>query len=50
LRVTAGCGSCLARGSGVPKVLLTRDDNDAFYPIPQVGDQREPEAHTEPAY
>jgi hypothetical protein len=31
----AGCSSCLARDSSVPKVLLTLDDNDLFYPIRQ---------------
>lgn len=30
----AGCSTCIARDSSVPKILLTLDDNDRFYPIP----------------
>jgi len=31
----AGCGSCIARDSSVPKVTLTLDDHHRFYPLPQ---------------
>lgn len=30
----SGCSNCIPRDSSVPKVLLTLDANDRFYPIP----------------
>jgi len=33
-RVPSSCSSCIPRDSSVPKVTLSLDDNDRFYPIP----------------
>jgi hypothetical protein len=33
-RVPSSCSSCIVRDSSVPKLTLTLDDNDRFYPIP----------------
>jgi hypothetical protein len=46
----ASCGSCLARDSGVPKVLLVLDDNDRFYPIPQAAIDVNPNLTQNPGY
>jgi hypothetical protein len=46
----AGCSSCLARDSSVPKVLLTLDDNDLFYPIPQAAIDVNPKLTQNPGY
>ena len=46
----ASCGSCLARDSSVPKVLLVLDDNDRFYPIPQAAIDVNPNLTQNPGY
>jgi hypothetical protein len=33
-RVPSSCSGCIPRDSSVPKITLTLDDNDRFYPIP----------------
>jgi hypothetical protein len=45
-----GCGSCLARDSSVPKVLLTLDDHFLFYPIPQSAIDVNPKLTQNPGY
>lgn len=46
----AGCSACLARDSSVPKVTLTLDDGDLFYPIPQAAIDVNPNLTQNPGY
>jgi len=46
----SGCSSCLARDSSVPKVLITLDDHNLFYPIPQAARDVNPLLTQNPGY
>ncbi|HEX2209856.1 MAG TPA: RagB/SusD family nutrient uptake outer membrane protein [Longimicrobium sp.] len=46
----SGCSSCIARDSSVPKVTLTLDDNDRFYPIPSDAIAVNPQLTQNPGY
>lgn len=46
----SGCSSCIPRDSSVPKILLTLDDNDRFYPIPSEAIAVNPQLTQNPGY
>lgn len=49
-RVPSSCSSCIVRDSSVPKVTLTLDDNDRFYPIPSEAIAVNPQLTQNPGY
>jgi hypothetical protein len=49
-RVPSSCSSCIVRDSSVPKITLTLDDNDRFYPIPSEAIAVNPQLVQNPGY
>jgi hypothetical protein len=49
-RVPSSCSSCILRDSSVPKITLTLDDNDRFYPIPSEAIAVNPQLTQNPGY
>ena len=46
----SGCSSCIPRDSSVPKLTLSLDDNDRFYPIPSEAIAVNPQLVQNPGY
>lgn len=46
----SGCSSCIARDSGIPKIVLDLDEHDRFFPIPSEAIAVNPQLTQNPGY